>query len=68
MPPMNISDTSTVIRLRFFSFRLIFATTQPSAQDSVSTNSEISTISSRLPSTAPVPADTFIQYTMAAGR
>ena len=65
---MNSSDTSTVIRLRCFSFKLIFATTQPNAQDSVSTNSEISTISSSVPTTTPVPADTLIQYTMAAGR
>ena len=41
----------TVIRLLRFSFRLIFATTKPRAQENVSTNTGTSAVSSREPST-----------------
>ena len=58
----------TVIKLLFFSFRLILATTHPKVQDRVRTKIEIRSISSRQPKIAPADADTAIQYTMTAGR
>ena len=39
---MNTSDTSTVIKLLFLSFRLTLATIHPNAQDKVSTNRDSS--------------------------
>ena len=49
------------MKLLFFSFRLIFATTQPSAQDSVSTSSEIISVRISPPATAPGAAETVNQ-------
>ena len=55
---MNRSEMRTVIKLLFFSFRLTFATTHPSMQDKVRTNTEISrtyrTDDSSMPSENPV--------------
>ena len=42
---------STVIKLLCFSFRLIFATTQPSTQERMRTRTEISSTKSREPMT-----------------
>ena len=58
---MNTSDTSIVIKLLFFSFRLIFATTQPSAQDSVSTKTDSSASSSTPPRMTPAVTGTTTQ-------
>ena len=57
-----------MIKLLFFSFRLILATTQPSAQDSVSTKMLISKSSRIEPAITPRLAETVIQYTITAGR
>ena len=65
---MKTSDRSTVAKLLFFSFRLIFATTQPSEHDKMSTISEMHTSSTSEPAIAPNEADTLHQYTMIAGR
>ena len=48
---MKRRETSTVTKLLFFSFRLIFATAQPSAQERNSTISETSATSSSEPMT-----------------
>ena len=65
---MATRDTSTVVMPLCFSFRLIFATTQPSRQDRSSTISEISTMSSRPPAMTAALWATWIQYTITAGR
>ena len=57
-----------MIKLLFLSFRLIFATTQPSAHESASTNREMSATSSTPPAMAAALAEIMIQYTMTAGR
>lgn len=57
-----------MIKLLFFSFWLILATTHPSAQDRVSTKTDSSTSSSRPPSTVLADISTTTQYTMSAGR
>ena len=50
-----------MIKLLFLSFRLIFATTQPSAHESVSTNREMSATSSTPPAMAAALAEIMIQ-------
>ena len=51
---MKASETITVIRLLFLSFRLIFATAQPSTQESVMTMNDMTSISHSEPiTTAP---------------
>ena len=45
---------------------LIFATTQPSTQDSSSTNTDTSSVSTTPPMTAPAPGAT-VRYTTTAG-
>ena len=57
----------TVIKLLFFSFRLIFATTQPSAQESVRTNIDSSSTKSSAPISAGTEKPATARYTAAAG-
>ena len=64
---MNTSDTSTEMMLLFFSFKLIFATTRPSAHDSTSTNTEISSTDRIPPTTIAAEIGTTTQYTITAG-
>ena len=57
-----------MIKLLFFSFRLIFATTQPSTQDSASANSEMTISSTTPPRMIPAVRGTVHQYTMMTGK
>ena len=64
---MNTREMSTVMKLLFFSFRLILATSQPSAQESVSTKTDIRSSCTTQPKTTCTDRPTVIQYTMMAG-
>ena len=65
---MHASEMNTVIKLRFLSFKLIFATTQPSAHDSTITNSEIMNTYTIPPISAETVNGTTHRYTITAGR
>ena len=58
---MNTSEASTTTRLLFRSFWLIFAATQPRAQESISTAREISRVSTSPPRTADAVTPTVTQ-------
>ena len=56
-----VSETMTVMKLLCLSLRLTFATTQPSAHESVSTKIEMSAVSSTPPRSAIGAAETVTQ-------
>ena len=56
-----------MIKFRFFSFRLIFAITQPSRQESSSTITETSTVSRSEPRTDSTVGAPMTKYTSTAG-
>ena len=64
---MNSRDTRTVIKLLFFSRRLILATTQPNAQDSSSTMTVTVSSSTSPPIRRAAVQPTVSQYTANAG-
>ena len=65
---MKTSESTTVIRLLFFIFRLIFATAHPSTQERISTSIEIKNKNTSPPKTDFTENETFHQYTTIAGR
>ena len=57
----------TVIKLLFFSFSLIFATTQPSTQESISTTADTIISDTIVPRTEYTVAPATIMYTIETG-